>query len=320
MKSFLVKILIYSLVFWALCFGLQWMADTGLKKSQSNDYRNWNMIVEGEINAEVLVTGSSRAMRMIDPAIIDSVLNTNSYNIGMEGARLQSQLSRWDAYLIHNEMPKVIVQTVDLMSMGHAPTVFKKQQFLPYLNEQSVYNSIGQLDKRLFLDRYFPLYKYHGYFDEFKEGMQLFVTGKSHSQYTEYKGYECKDKKFNHEFQAMKDTLTRDSFIHSPKLVEEGFVILNRMIEDCQEQDIPLLLIFTPQYDGLTQLQVQTKELVKGFEKLAEKENVYFLNYVWDDINKDQKYFYNAMHLNKTGAEKFTKQLAEDIKRLNILK
>ena len=318
MKGFLTKTLIYSLLFIVVCYGLQFMADKGLRKSNSNDFKNWTMIVQGEMNAELLVTGSSRAMRMIDPQILENETGMVTYNLGMEGARLQSQMSRWDSYLEYNDKPKVIVQTVDLMSMGHANTVFKKQQFLPFLQEDFVYDALKPVDNKLYIDRYFPLYKYHGYVDEFKEGISLFFGMSSTKKYTEYRGYESKDKKWNTEFQQMKDTLKNDTLIHPNHLVKEGFEILERMISDCQERDIQLVLVFTPQYIGLTELQVQTDNIIKGFEELGMKSNVHFLNYAFDPICQDTTYFYNAMHLNKIGAEIYSKNLSNDLIRLNL--
>jgi len=116
----------------------------------------------------------------------------------------------------------------------------------------------------------------------------------------------------------MKDTLTNDTLIHPPKLVTEGFEILNEMITDCQSKNIQLVLIFTPQYKGLTELQVQTNSLISGFEELGKKENVHFLNYAFDPICNDTTYFYNAMHLNKLGAEIYSKNLSNDLKKLNL--
>jgi len=318
MKGFLIKTLVYGILLIGLCYGLQFMADRGLRKSNSNDFKNWTMIVQGEMNAELLITGSSRAMRMIDPRILEDETGLVTYNLGMEGARLQSQLSRWNTYLANNKKPKIIVQTVDLMSMGHAKTVFKKQQFLPFLHKEFVYDALEPVDNKLFIDRYFPLYKYHGYMDEFKEGISLFLGKSSSKKYTEYRGYESKDKKWNTEFQQMKDTLTNDTLIHPPKLVTEGFEILNEMITDCQSKNIQLVLIFTPQYKGLTELQVQTNSLISGFEELGKKENVHFLNYAFDPICNDTTYFYNAMHLNKLGAEIYSKNLSNDLKKLNL--
>lgn len=319
MGQFISRTVIYGVLFIALCYGLQFMADKGLRKSESNDYKNWTLILDGDIDADILVTGSSRAMRMIDPAIIDAITGVSSYNLGMEGARLKSQLTRWDAYLKSNKSPELIIQTVDLMSMGHAETVFKKQQFLPFLSEPTIYENLKEVDNRLFLDRYFPLYKYHGYISEFKEGIGLFLGRPSAYQYTEYKGYESKDKKFNNEFQQMKDNMTGNVLLHPEGLIEEGFEILYRMINDCEKRDIELVLAFTPQYFGLTELQTQADYLLVEFEKLGNIPNVHFINYVHHDICKDKTYFYNAMHLNKKGADIFTEMLVNDLYDRGIL-
>ena len=44
------------------------------------------------------------------------------------------------------------------------------------------------------------------------------------------------------------------------------------------------------------------------------------LNYTYDPISYDTNFFYNATHLNKTGAELFTRKLAHDIDSLQLLK
>ncbi len=295
------------------------MADKGLKRSTNNDHQTWNMIVEGEINAELLVAGSSRAMRLIDPKILEDKTGLDSYNLGMEGARLRSQLARWDSYLAYNKPPRVIIQTVDLMSMGHAETVFKKQQYLPFLSDNNIYDHLKLVDNRLFLDRYFPLYKYHGYMDEFKEGLRLYAGQSPSIKHTEYKGFEAKDKSWNREFKQMTDTLKRGYLLHPDELIEEGFEILDDMIKDCRKRNIQLVLVFTPQYSGFTDLQVQTDSLVMGFEQLGKESNVHFINYVYDPICSDTTYFYNAMHLNRKGATVFTEQLAKDLMTKGIL-
>jgi len=189
---------------------------------------------------------------------------------------------------------------------------------LPFLQEESIYDHLKPLDNRLFLDRYFPLYKYHGYADEFKEGLTLFLGGASNKKYTEFNGYEAKDKLWNSEFKQMRDTMKNETLIHPPHLIKEGFDILDGMIKDCQEEDIELVLIFTPQYKGFTDLQTQVDGLIQKFSALAKKENVHFINYVDEPLCSDTANFYNAMHLNKIGAEMFTKMLAEDLEKLNL--
>ncbi len=52
---------------------------------------------------------------------------------------------------------------------------------------------------------------------------------------------------------------------------------------------------------------------------LASKYNVPILDYTHDSICYDTAYFYNAQHLNRKGAEKFSLQLAHDLKAIGVM-
>ncbi|GHV09600.1 hypothetical protein FACS1894162_0470 [Bacteroidia bacterium] len=65
---------------------------------------------------------------------------------------------------------------------------------------------------------------------------------------------------------------------------------------------------FTKNWDG--EMQV--------YHGFAEKYDIPFLDYTHDPICYDTTYFYNAMHLNKKGAELFSLKLANDIKEQNL--
>jgi hypothetical protein len=55
----------------------------GLKKNTSNVYIDWNKIYDGEIDANLIINGSSISEVQISPIILDSILNVSSYNFGM---------------------------------------------------------------------------------------------------------------------------------------------------------------------------------------------------------------------------------------------
>ena len=54
-------------------------------------------------------------------------------------------------------------------------------------------------------------------------------------------------------------------------------------------------------------------------KQYADKYEIPVLDYTYMNICYDTAYFFNAMHLNKTGAEIFSDTLANDIKRLGII-
>ncbi len=57
------------------------------------------------------------------------------------------------------------------------------------------------------------------------------------------------------------------------------------------------------------------------YHSFSKKYDIPFLDYSDDtSLTYDTAYFYNAMHLNKKGAELFTLKLANDIKEQNLYK
>jgi hypothetical protein len=51
---------IFLLILLALCFALDYLVTSGLRKSEMFQYSEWNAIVNGDASADVIIQGSSR--------------------------------------------------------------------------------------------------------------------------------------------------------------------------------------------------------------------------------------------------------------------
>lgn len=113
MRKFTVKILMFGL----LLLVAATLADYALSRQYRHtaDYRFavWNDIIQGGMQNDLIVMGSSRSWVHISPKILDSALNISSYNIGMDGSCIDRQIPRYKMYRRRNAKPKVIVQNVD---------------------------------------------------------------------------------------------------------------------------------------------------------------------------------------------------------------
>ena len=49
------------------------------------------------------------------------------------------------------------------------------------------------------------------------------------------------------------------------------------------------------------------------FMQIANDYGLPYLDYTYDELSYDTAYFYNTMHLNKTGADLFSRKVARDI-------
>ena len=62
------------------------------------------------------------------------------------------------------------------------------------------------------------------------------------------------------------------------------------------------------------------KEVHTFYNNIAKAFDIPVLDYSNMEICSDSTYFYNAMHLNKKGSKLFSDSLANDIRRLGVLK
>src|SRR4051812_41524192 len=129
MKRALVNGCVFIVVFLSILFALQYIVEKGLRKSHMQYYTSWNEIYDARVNADVVICGDSRAKLTYSPKILDSVLGTNSYNIGINGAMLPLQLARLKIYLQHNKKPKYIIQNVDFYTFADLGHIVDYEQF-----------------------------------------------------------------------------------------------------------------------------------------------------------------------------------------------
>ena len=116
LKTFIRQVLIFFVPIIVLSFVLDFYISNQLKKSKTHAFREypvWNDINAGNINADLLIMGSSRAWRHIDPNIIDDSLKLKSYNLGMDGQHLPMQLWRYETFLQKNNQQLLSSRATD---------------------------------------------------------------------------------------------------------------------------------------------------------------------------------------------------------------
>jgi hypothetical protein len=79
MKTFLIKVLFFTIVLIAGAFAIDFTLEKGLRKTRAGSFSVWNDIFDSNINSDVIIMGNSRASNHFDPKILDSVLHVNSY-------------------------------------------------------------------------------------------------------------------------------------------------------------------------------------------------------------------------------------------------
>ena len=135
--------------------------DMSLRRIKTSEFGIWNSIVGGTINAEILITGSSRALTHYDVRILQERLGRSAYNIGLNGSQTDMQVARLKTYLEHNRKPRLLIHNLDLFSFQTTHGgVYYPGQYMPYLREPELYEVLSRISGNTWKSRYIPLYGY----------------------------------------------------------------------------------------------------------------------------------------------------------------
>lgn len=313
MKRFLIKILIFSAIIFSLFSGLTFIVDKGMRKSEYGNLNEWSAIFDKKIDADVIIQGSSRAWVQFDTHIIDSVLKTNSYNMGMDGTPFDVQYVKYKALVKNNTYPKVILQNVDWDCLEKNEPVFQKYQLLPFLNNQYFEDIVLKNNIIPIADAYLPFLKYSGEPNAIHVGFLEFF-GIYHYKSLKYKGFHASEGIWDG--RNLKKWKKRGSIWKKNPDTEKLFI---NFLLDCKQKKIKVILVLAPFYKDLKTSMEDFDEMRHYYEVTAKKYNLIFLDYSLDSITYDKTNFYNVSHMNKKGAEAFSLKLANQLKSMNVL-
>ena len=298
MRHFIYKILIFGIISLLLCSVIDYAYSRVLIRSNDARYESWYDLMHGRIDADIVISGNSRAWVQIDPMILDSILNVSSYNLGMNGSAVDRQVRKYKVFKKYNKTPKLIIQNIDFQSLSDCNRGYEREQFYPYFWSPSVREEFYETEPFSLAERYIPLFRYGGNFG--------FYFPSSQPRHL-IKGYMGGDLKWDG---RKLDEIDSISFSYDKSIAK----LFNEFLFEMRNNGVKVVFVYTPIYVGATNKMTNLDEMYDFYRKIAEKYNIPILDYTYLDICNDTTYFYNSMHLNRIGAELFTKRLAKDLK------
>ena len=146
MKNNFIRAAVFTLLLGVLLTAAHLSLLRGLRLATSAPFVALNKIVNGRINSDILIIGSSRAHVHYDSNIIRSATNRSCFNIGMDGVPLDSHLTLFRTYLSHNRAPDVLLINLDLGSFSISKEICDPYQYVPYLDEKFIYEWLLKKD------------------------------------------------------------------------------------------------------------------------------------------------------------------------------
>lgn len=313
MKNFFKKCFIFGFLILSTLILLDIVVSKGLRKSEDMMLTEWNDIVSGNINSDVIINGSSRAWVDVSPKILENKLDLSVYNIGLDGYPFYMEDMRYDLFLKYNKKPKYLIQTLDIFSLSKRIGLYEVTQFFPYLNESLVRNKIKEYDGITLAELYIPFVRYTHYPGITRKGI-LEYFDKQHFTNDKYKGFQGQDRKWDNAFDEFYEMNKQNKIVQN---IDENVVqLFDEYLEEITSNDTDVILVYPPEYIKAQELYSNRKEIINIYKSMATKYNLSFLDYSDNDISKEQKFFYNSQHLNLNGANKFSTLLAKDLKTI----
>lgn len=304
MKKFLLTILLILSVLYIINIGLDVYVSNQLRQSRDRRYVGWNEITQSQINADMVILGSSRALRQYDPSIMDSILRMKVYNLAINGSCLNRQIAKYNIYKHYQaKHPCYILINVDYHYTLEWTTGFEREQFFPYMTNPFARNQILRVEPFSWPELYIPIYRYTTY-----KGLFPILLEKNYDSgvIDGYQGFDVPwdgsmyMKRTSYHFNVNDSTLEMFDFFLSERRMEGDLVIF----------------CYAPIYIGLTEKVDNLSEMYDVYTAFSQKYNIPVLDYTFSDLSRDTVYFYNATHMNKYGAELFSERLAHDLDSL----
>ena len=253
-----------------------------------------------EMCADVVISGSSRCSLHYSPQVFEDSLGMTCYNTGQEGQGIIMQYV-WFKLFTRRYTPKIIIY--DVMPAFDYLNGEPNEKYLsllrPFYHESPIDSIILSVDRTERLKMLSSCYRHNGHIFQL---LKDFVT-----PYKEdvLKGYRPVDKEMEYDYSTPPEKASEtglDSLRAS---------YMNRFAQECTNKGIKLIFCSSPYYKAPSYYAANF-DFIRDLSKQYDIPFIYHGNdssYIYD-----KRLFHNASHMNRKGAEKYSSQIAHEIK------
>ncbi len=279
------------------------MIQEGLKTSNYREISKWNEVIEGGIDAQILIVGSSRALVHFDCEYIQKATGKTCYNLGFDGTTFPLQKLMLELYLSGNTVPENIIWSLDYHMFSEAPDYYGFEQLVPY-QENPYVSKMLSLHQTPDYQFEIPVFRY-SYNPKMKLiGLYSFLGKYQRDPILKY-GYRKQDKKWDDTFAKFKQNHPKGHLVNFDEKIFNDFLSINKDLLDESE----LLWVMSPYYKGYNEILINEAEIIDDIECVTNQLDVCFLDLLNSEICEKVNNFYDSNHLNKVGVSKFMNML-----------
>lgn len=289
----------------------------------------FNEIYEQNIKADVIFLGTSHIAHGLNPKFLEDEDGVRYFNFAFNGA-CPTYFKFWynDVFLASGyPKPKAIIYGVEWFMFDDGWLWRREEMDYKYMRDtkpvqiEDIKEQITDIDSLLtFVFNKTPIiYARDRFFDMFKPiyiapskavdnaGFKPVYDSNGNNTTSYYNGFIAWEANYDG---SPQNTGCNDN----PQAIKD----FKELIEQIQAEGIPLILVQSPEYISGRKVNGYGQHL-KIIQDIAEEYNLPFINYItgeYYELNDDVSLFSDWGHLNSVGAEKYTKQLKEDLAKI----
>lgn len=253
------------------------------------------------MQADILLFGSSRCNHHYVPKIITDSLGLSSYNCGLEGNGILYQYSRLQM-ILDRFTPKMIIYDVsnnfDLKTDDYSKYLGWQRRFYDISGVREVFSDINPMEQ---YKMYSQLYRYNSDF------IQMLSDNVHPIQADPENGYEAVHRKM--EYEPKGSNIVPDA-IKWDATKKKYFI---KFYEQCKKNNIILIVAYSPLYHA------QSSKVFAEMTEFCTLHKITLLDHYTDsDFVNNKDFFYDTSHMNADGATAYTKKVASELKQMNL--
>lgn len=282
--------------------------------STSSQTGKVNLIMKQNIDADLMIFGSSVAEVGFDATILEKELEISAYNMAIDGTPITGSEYLLNQFLDYSQNCKTIVIGLAFFSLGYNQQINSPERFLAHRANRYIKDNFKAVSPSLYYKLYFiPFYSFivanHIYYKNAFMGLKNILI-ESALDRDPLKGFVPHDSKYQ---DTRKDFKNLDKIGIHQKSIETFESVLKKI----KAKGITPVLVITPMYIDGQESFSNYQEYLNEVKDLSNKSDVILFDFSTHDIAYDKDNFYNNGHLNTIGSSKFTNSISDSL-ALNI--
>ena len=302
MKKYLIKIVFLFLIIIVIDIVSGKVFGYMLEHAKGGDNGRNNFIMN-QVNDEILVFGSSRAVHHYHPTIISDSLGMSCYNCGQDGMGVIVSYARYQT-ICKRYHPKMVIYDImpgfDLLKDDNHKYLKWLRAYYDYDGIANVFETIDNTEKYKMISQ---MYRYNTNFG------QLVIENIQPVQPPNIKGFKPKDEVMDTMKVSKKNIVAAKE---APVYDSLKISYLRKMVEE--SKDTRIIFAMSPCWAG------NDTTVLRPIKQICAEYNIPFVDFSnAPKFVHNNDYFSDGGHLNVKGAEEFTKDFMQQLKTEGLL-